>query len=340
MTTVTSKSTKDVIWGEVEKLRLQIATMKQNKLDPAADAKAKQDVTTISKAEHAVAISVDKVLLELNASITKILVEAAGVVTGSVDDYTEINDAIELKRQELADLFQVEKELLDLAAIVNTKEALAAQYDATHKERVANAEAKMNDLEESYITRRSEYNRTLEIQRTEDAAARKRDQEEYKYNFDRNKKIENDAWSDTKAAREKELEAEAQILEVKAAALEVEKAEIDSLKAKVAEIPTLIADAASDAAAAARKSAETGFGIERNYLKKDSENEKALSESKIGTLESTILDLRAQLVSANMKLDAAYGEIKDMAAKTVEAAGNSRMIASLENMVKEKSNNK
>lgn len=339
MTTVTAKSTKDAIWEEVVRLREELKAAKSAKLDPAADAKVKKDEGTISKAEHAADFGVDKVLLEISNNVTKILADAAGVVTNSVADYNEVKAAIELKRQELSELFQVEKELLDLAAIVNTKENLAAKYDADHKERVAAAEAKLKEQEDFFKARQSEYNGILEKQRNDDIAARKRDNDEYKYNFDRQKKIENDAWEDTKAARLKELDAKAEVLAAKEAALDAEQAEIDSLKAKVAEIPTLVAEASEKAAAAAKKSAETGFNIEKGYLKKDAENEKALADSKIQTLTSTIEDLRAQLASANTKLDAAYIEIKDMAAKTVESAGNSRMIASLESLVKDGKNN-
>lgn len=346
MTTVNvnAKSKKDELFAAVQKLQAQLQEAKANHLDPAAEAKMKAETATVSKAEKTVQASVSTILNSIGGDVANLLAKAAEQIEASNNEYMSVDEAIKLKRKELAELHGIEEALLDLAALVNTQAELKAKNEAADAERIAATRATLDDLNAEILTKRAEFEAKIKADEAALKELRKKDQEEYEYNVSRTRKIEADKWEDQKAAEQKaheakmaaqldDMNAEAVALDAREAAVKAREDAADDLQAKVDGIPSQIEMAVNAAVAAKEKSLQTSFNIEKGYLKKESESAAALAEANHRNVVERLNEANAKNADLQEKLNAAYQEIKDMATKTVESAGNARTIASMEQML-------
>lgn len=341
---VTAKSTKDQLFAAVQELQQQLKEQAATRLDPAAEAKVKVETATVAKAEKTVQASVSTILNGIGADVAKLLAKAADQIETSNAEYTSVDEAIKLKRKELAELHDIEEALLDLAALVNTQASLKAKNDAADAERIAATRATLDELNAEIRTRRAEFDAKIKAEEAALKESRKKDQEEYEYTVTRNRKIEADKWEDQKAAEQKAhdvqiaadkaaVKADEAALNVREEAIKAREATVDALQAKVDEIPAKIEEAVNAAVAAKEKSLTTGFNIEKSYLKKEAEAAAALATANHNNVIERLNDANNKVADLQEKLNAAYQEIKDLATKTVESAGNARQVAALEQMI-------
>ena len=116
------------------------------------------------------------------------------------------------------------------------------------------------------------------------------------------------------AALEKETELNAKADHVK------------ELEAKVEEIPTLIAAATEEGIKKGRADADKSNAFEVRALKKDAEYQKQLLEDKNERLTEDLANARAEKVELQQKLDDAYAQMRELAAKTVESTGGVKIL--------------
>ena len=114
------------------------------------------------------------------------------------------------------------------------------------------------------------------------------------------------------AALEKETELNAKADHVK------------ELEAKVEEIPTLIAAATEEGIKKGKADADKSNAFEVRALKKDAEYQKQLLEDK--RLAEDLANARAEKVELQQKLDDAYAQMRELAAKTVESTGGVKIL--------------
>lgn len=341
---VTEKNTKAELFGAVQQLKSELAAAKAAAFNPAADAQEKKVAAVKEKAEVTVKADVSTQLNAIGDSVTKLLADAAEKILKSNDDYKSVTEAIELKKQELADLYEIDKALLDLAALVNTQNDLKAKFAAQDQERIDATKARLAELNDEIATKTVEFNAKIKADQAALAETRKKEQEEFDYNLKRSRKIDADNWADEKARREKEFQAsldeQQAVVDSKDAAVKaredavaVRETKIDELEEKVASIPAQIDAAVSAAVAAKEKSLQASFAIEKSYLKKEADAAATLAQTKLDNVNERLEAANLTIADLQGKLNAAYAEIKDLAAKTVESAGNARQIASLEQLI-------
>ena len=126
---------------------------------------------------------------------------------------------------------------------------------------------------------------------------RSREEDEYTYNLKRSRKAEK--WEDEKAAREKILELRETAALEKETELNAKADHVKELEAKVEEIPTLIAAATEEGVKKGKADADKSNAFEVRALKKD---------------------------ELQQKLDDAYAQMRELAAKTVESTGGVKIL--------------
>ena len=222
---------------------------------------------------------------------------------GKMSDYIPSDE--ELKEAQAAKEAEIEAELGE------KKDTLKAEIEALKQQKQEiicsiNAEAKA---------------RENEIKLT-----RSREEDEYTYNLKRSRKAENDKWEDEKAAREKILELRETAALEKETELNAKADHVKELEAKVEEIPTLIAAATEEGIKKGKADADKSNAFEVRALKKDAEYQKQLLEDKNERLAEDLANARAEKVELQQKLDDAYAQMRELAAKTVESTGGVKIL--------------
>ena len=317
MADITMKSTKAEIMeaykAAVEKLDSKSAMID----DPAKEAAAKLKTEVIKSADATAKEDI------FNPEIIK--------------KYNDLTEAIEIKQLELDELYGIETKANAMAAMINAykekneelKEAQAAkeaEIEAELGEKRDVLKTEIEALKQQKQEVIASINAEAKTKEDEIKRTRIREEDEYAYNLKRNRKAENDKWADEKAAREKVLELrEAAALE-KETELNAKADYIKELEAKVDEIPALIASAKEEGINKGKADADKSNAFEVRALKKDAEYQKQLLEDKNERLAEDLANARAEKVELQQKLDDAYAQMRELAAKTVESTGGVKIL--------------
>lgn len=270
-----------------------------------------------------------KLAMEENAAKA---VESSVFSEEITQQYKDLQESIESKKAVLKELYDIETNASSLAAIINaTKEKqyqLEADYkarkvelDNEYKAEVDKNQAELKEMQEAISLARKEVRDARADELDKVHIERKREEEEYAYNLKRQRKIENDAWEDEKAVREKTLndkEIAANNMFVEA---ESKLDELEELREKVAEIPTLIANAEKEGKEAGQKEAAKEYGYKKTMYEKEKEYEIGKLEDKVSMLEEKLAQEESKTVALQEKLDEAYSKMNTLASDTVKANG-------------------
>ena len=240
--------------------------------------------------------------------------------------FTKLELAISAEETKLQNLYSIEKELRDLTLIINAKNSFIANLEE-EKERERRAlECKIEELENEHKAKTDALEKSFAERKIELEKAQTREQEEYEYKIKRDRAAENDAWEDSKKAREAELAAKERAVDELLKEAEADKKHTQNLEERIEKLPEELKAEYERGYADASKE----LGREQQYaeslLKKDFQNTIDRQADKIKALESSIGQYVSERKMLQEKLDRAYAEIKEMATKTVESTGGVKIL--------------
>lgn len=317
MAKITMKSTKQEIMEAYEAALKKIEETEAGKDDPVAVAKIENDKKVIESADSVAEGNI------LNPAI--------------IAQYNDLKAAIQMKKEELQNLYGIESKANSLVAIINAHKDKEAELkekfksdeavlisDMAAQEEALNADIK--ELEQKkenlIIATKAEYDEL----RKELDKQRKRDNEEYEYNLKRNRKIDDNEWADAKAAREKELAEREAAVRADEAELAEKTSYIEELEKKVEEIPTLVQEATDEGIKKGKADADKSNAFEVRALKQKNDYDVQILEDKVNRLELEVGSLRDEKVALQAKLDEAYAQMRDLAAETVKSTGGVKIL--------------
>lgn len=317
MAEITMKSTKAEIMEAYKAAVEKLDTRDRMIDDPAKEAAKAKKVEVIESADKTAKEDI------FNPEIIK--------------KYNDLTEAIEIKQLELDELYGIETKANAMAAMINAykekneelKEAQAAkeaEIEAELGEKKDTLKAEIEALKQQKQEIIDSVNAEAKARENEIKLTRSREEDEYTYNLKRSRKAENDKWEDEKAAREKILELRETAALEKETELNAKADHVKELEAKVEEIPTLIAAATEEGIKKGKADADKSNGFEVRALKKDAEYQKQLLEDKNERLTEDLANARAEKVELQQKLDDAYAQMRELAAKTVESTGGVKIL--------------
>ena len=285
----------------------------------------------------------DPVVVQENKRKAAVLVSADEVAEMDilspvvVQQYKDLREAIEMKKTTLKDLYDIEAEASSLVALINAHKDKEQELKDKYKKLSDDLEVeyqekkalKENELIELEIKKEEVLNMTASENKSlveELDKARKREKEEYEYNLRRERKIAEDKWNDEKAAKEKALaERESSIAETEAE-LAAKEEYIEDLERKVSEIPALIEAATNEGIKNGKADADKSNAFEVRSINQKNEYEQAALRDRVTRLESDLDASNAKNDVLQEKLDAAYAQMRELAAETVKSAGGVKII--------------
>lgn len=317
MAEITMKSTKAEIMEAYKAAVEKLDTRDRMIDDPAKEAAKAKKVEVIESADKTAKEDI------FNPEIIK--------------KYNDLTEAIEIKQLELDELYGIETKANAMAAMINAykekneelKEAQAAkeaEIEAELGEKKDTLKAEIEALKQQKQEIIDSINAEAKARENEIKLTRSREEDEYTYNLKRSRKAENDKWEDEKAAREKILELRETAALEKETELNAKADHVKELEAKVEEIPTLIAAATEEGIKKGKADADKSNAFEVGALKKDAEYQKQLLEDKNERLAEDLANARAEKVELQQKLDDAYAQMRELAAKTVESTGGVKIL--------------
>jgi DNA repair exonuclease SbcCD ATPase subunit len=331
MAEMNEKNTKKQILTAYQKALDEVNRLKAGQLDPKME-KARARIAALKTAAAPEQV---KGALEMLGESVKDIQEVMKVVEEKYKKVAELDETIELRSKELKDLYEISVEAESFAAMVDGRKKLEAELDEEITSR-------RKQWEEEKQHQQKEHNR--EAAEAEQAHARHI--AEWEYEFNRHVKEKRDELSDTLAATKKaaleEIDGRRKKFNEEVESLQKREEMVSEIEGKLTdleqELERVKATRLQDIELAkedARSKAKTSYGIEVNALKKTHEAEMTVLKGKNESLAEQVGDLRTENTNLTAKLNEAYAKIQDVALKSLESQGNSRMVELSRSMASE-----
>lgn len=246
------------------------------------------------------------------------------------DKFQALQVAMAAEEERLQELYGVGREVQKLALVIEAGRERNAEIEKEKTEKEEAAQKSLASLSAEYKEKTAElgaehdaYLKKLKVERT-------RENEEYQYNVKRTREKENNSWTDEKAARELELKKRENKAAELLAEAESKAGYIQSLEEKVENIPALIAAERESVIAATTETLNREHEHQSVLAEMEGQNAVARLADKLELFEKEREHANKTIDVLQGKLDKAYLELRDLATKTVESAGNVKIIGSSE----------
>ncbi len=196
---ISSSSTKKEMLEAYNKLLEQLEEKRETELKPAEQLEERKVKETIGVADGFSTEAVVKKTAELKHELTAVLGKLAEKLESEVEQYKTVKNAVELKKKELQEIFEIQKAANSLAALIEAQREsrLTFEQEMTAKREKLELEIRITKDEwEKNKKMKEEENKERE---TGEMKQRKRDKEEFDYNFQKEKQMAKDAFAAEKA---------------------------------------------------------------------------------------------------------------------------------------------
>jgi chromosome segregation ATPase len=298
--------TKNDIWKAYKELRDELS---QSENDQPTTTTAVAQRKSVEKATK-VASSLD--VTNLSQGVTDLMAN----IDQAKAAYEELQTAINAKRQELKDVHGLETEANSYIALVSAKERLIEereeQADEIIREAKENATLINQEAHEAKVQQQRQHNRL---------------EEEWQYTFNRQKRNDQDRFSD-------DLNKEIQKIDERINAVEAREAKMDELEKQKAALETKLDDAiqkteqrievaVAEAKERTQKSANIAKAMESNTFKA----EMRVKDAEIENLKERFQEAQDQLKTQQILVQEAQTKVSEMAQASLRARADAATVA-------------
>ncbi|TAE61284.1 MAG: hypothetical protein EAZ76_13830 [Nostocales cyanobacterium] len=239
---------------------------------------------------------------------------------------SEITEAVNTEIQQLTELHNLEISEDVLDTLIQTYADNAKTYQEEYEQRYEVLSQEVLDLRNAWKKEQEEHQQIIKERDENLKRSRQRDEAEYKYDLELQRKLASDEYEQQQKLLNRELEelreeTEKQWNEREKNISEREK-EFAELKAKVEVFP-------KEKEAAIKKATEEGKGIASYQAKvksdlyaKEVEGQKRFYEQRLQSLELTITNQEKRLQNLSSQLESALKQVQDLAVKAIEGTAN------------------
>ena len=328
---VSVKNTKNEILAAYDELMKKV---QEKKTDEPKKVQEQQKQETVVK--NAAALSNEGIVKEvsgLKVSLSSALDKLSENFVSEFRKFEELQQAIQIEKQQLEDLYQLSANTDSLSAMLLAQKEKKEQFELEMAVRKTELEEKIKSEKDRFDTemndKRSQWKKEQELYATQTKEAfdekkknQTREDEEYLYNLKISRKREADQYEEKKQKLEKELADKKAAFEKEFAERETQikeaEAELKELRAKTATFPAELEKAVNAATKAVSERLETQFGFEKELREKENGGELKLKDQIIGTLNAKIKDLETTIKELSQKAVTAEASVKDIAIRAIE----------------------
>jgi hypothetical protein len=302
----------------------------KSELKPEKAQKLIKEKETVQAADEIGKEGTIKRIFDIKEEIGKTLVDLAAKLEGEQARYEKVKEAIDVKNNELQELFEIEKSAFSLAALLEAQKQKKEEFEEQMRQAKDNLEEEINLTRSRWAKEKQQYEEQIKEQKKEDEKIRKREKEEYDYSFNREKEIktshlkdELDRLSREISARKEQFEKdiaekENDLIQRDIAVSEREKA-MNDLQKQVADFPKQLDNAVSKAVHESVERVKNDARKNEELLLKGFEGEKNVLLAKIDSLEKLVNNQQRQIDTLTGQISDAYGKVQNIAIKAVEA---------------------
>jgi hypothetical protein len=309
--------------------------------EPRPEERIEQRVTAdaVKVAEELSTEGVVKQVGELRSTIGRLLSQVASQLEEQVDRYAQISKAIAFKEKELAEIYEIQKSALALAALIQAQQQKREQFEEEMTRQKEELAGEIAEARAAWEQDRKRYESEIKERDSAESKRRKREEEEYRYAFAREQQLARDAFADEKARGERELalrqEQAQREQEERERALAAREQELTQLRQRVEGFPKELQAAVATAAREATARAEADAIARIDLQQREFAGERNVLTTRIGFLEQSLREQGEQLARLTQQSEKAYGQVQEIAVRAIEGSSSFKSMASLQQLLGE-----
>lgn len=292
--------------------------------------------------EVAEALSAEGVVKEignLKLEIGKMLTSISDGLEEEVSKFNQIKKAIEIKDEELKELYEIERSAETLAALIEAQNKKREEFESEMTVRKEELNREIITTREEWEKEKKEHEAEIKERDAAEAKRREREKEEYNYTFKREQLLAKDKFEDEIAKAEKEIQVKKEQMEKDLAEREKAVAEREQELAELQKKVSAFSDELKEAVNKAVEETTERIMLEaknkEELMKREFEGERNVLKTRIESLEKTVKEQSVQIASLSGQLEKAYQKVQDIAIKSVEGSSNITTFANLQQLASE-----
>lgn len=302
----------------------EINARQKGSLDPAKIQTEKKNTETLTRVQTISNLDVPKTLHDLQVNINNTLAGILNTLDKRKQELADVIEAIDIKKGELNELYGIEKEAHTLAALIESHEEqrreLQEELDTAEKEN----EALIAELRKTAEKTKKELDDQIAELKRNAAQTRQREEEEYKYNFARNKQSQLDALNDEIAKRNLEAAKREEAVTLREKTMTELEGKVKELEAKIV---SEVERVRKETELSEKKSAQTAA----QFASMSHKAEVDRLTSQLEAANSRSNDLLAQNTKLQDALDRANEKVQNIAVEALKSGADAKTIAELRN---------
>ena len=338
---ISMSNTKKEMLDAYNALLKQLQEKREAELKPEKMIEEKKKREVVEVAETLSSEGVVKEISNLKLEIGKRLTHISDGLEEEVSKFKQIQKAIEVKEEELKELYEIGRSAETLAALIEAQNQKRQEFESEMADRKQEFNQEIQTIREEWGKEKKGHEAEMKERDAAEAKRREREKEEYGYSFKREQQLAKDKFEDEKAKTEKEIQLkkeqmEKDLTEREKAVAEREE-ELGELQKKVVAFPKEMEEAVSKAAKETTERITLEVKNREELIRKEFDGERNVLTTRIESLEKTVKEQSGQIANLSGQLEKAYQKVQDIAVKSVEGSSNLKSLSSLQQLVSEQS---
>jgi len=334
-------NTKKEMLDAYNALLKQLQEKREAELKPEKKIEEKKKREVVEVAEALSSEGVVKEIGNLKLEIGKRLTHISDGLEEEVSKFNQIKKAIEIKDEEVKELYEIERSAETLAALIEAQNQKRQEFESEMAARKEELNREILAIREEWGKEKKEHEAEIKERDAAESKRREREKEEYGYSFKREQQLAKDKFEDEKAKTEKEIQLkkeqmEKDLTEREKAVAEREE-ELGELQKKVIAFPKEMEEAINNAVKDTTERITLEAKNRAELIRKEFDGERNVLTTRIESLEKTVKEQSGQISNLSEQLEKAYQKVQDIAVKSVEGSSNLKSLSSLQQLVSEQS---
>lgn len=328
---VTERSTKPKIWAALKEAEAKLQALQEDSMNPTQIKEETHRQKVLEAVKDITAESAKQTIDKTLQTVQKYLANVSLEVGDSVNKFKDLNDAIEIKKQELDTVFEIDSAVVSLAAAIEAKKNVEDEFDQ-----------RMNMKREGWNREQNEYYESVKLEKEQTDLQKSRDKEKWEYDFDREKQLKMNELQDEltviRRRHNEECSAEKRELNEREAALTDREDKVNDLEHQIdnfkVEIEEIKANTKTEIDAAVEESKsriQKSHGIEKAASERKHEAEVSILNAKVENLQRQLQNAESQIEKLESKLEKSYENINAVSLQSLNfsRSSNDALVASM-----------
>ena len=334
---ITMSDTKKDMLTAYNELLEELQEKEKAELKPEEKMIEKKNREAVEITDSLSSEGVMKGISNLKLETGKMLTQLSEKLEEQVAEYQKVKEAIQVKKAEFQEIYEIEKAAHTLTALMETQSQKRKEFEEEMSVRKGELEQEIQRTRGEWESEKKTHDAEIKSQRAEEKKKLEREREEYVYTFKREQQLARDTYEDDKAKLDKELRLKKESAEKELAEREKtisqKEEEFKELRNKANAFPKEMEIAVNKTIKETREKLQAGTESKETLLRKTFEGERNVLQVKIDVLENKTKEQGEQVARLLQQLEAAYQKVQDVAVKAVGGVSDTKSLVDLRQFI-------